>query len=222
MGFGTPQAQSQGNGGGGGGGERFEARSVTIVSGDEKTTGGGKVYWRVKDSAGKWYSVWDQAIKIRLETAAESSEAVPVAVKISPNPQGGNPFYNIVATDGAVESAIAEGGAKAQAASAPGGKNSEFGKRMHPDDALRVTRLALMGRALTMIDITKDDRPEGVTIEQFAKGKLVEYMTFMSSIIKAHTTPTPDAPAPKTEEVTAPASPETGGEAYTGDDDIPF
>ena len=220
MAFGTAQPA-------GGDGERYEARTLTIVDGEEKTTQNGKVYWRVKDSTGKYYTVWEAPVKITLEIAAGKGEAIPCAVKVES--KQGKTYYSITGAGAAAEGLVAAGAARAQAASQPGGKNSEFGRRMHPDDALRVTHLAHEDRTLQFISLIIDDRPEGMTREQFAKGKFMGIMQFLAGITNQPKTPTPDAPLPKTEE--APATQQAAGFATPGpdptygeddDSDIPF
>jgi len=193
----------------GGDGERFEARTLTIVDGEEKVTTTGKVYWRVKDSTGKYYTVWEAPVKITLEIAAGKGEAIPCAVKVES--KQGKTYYSITGTGAAAEGLVAAGAARAQAASQPGGKNSEFGRRMHPDDALRVTHLAVMERALHFIDIIAEDRPPEMSREQFAKGKLLSVMQFLDRIVDMPKTMTPDAPAPKTEEAPATQQAASGG-----------
>ena len=212
----------------GGDGERFEARTLTIVDGEEKVTTGGKVYWRVKDSTGKYYTVWEAPVKITLEIAAGKGEAIPCAVKVES--KQGKTYYSITGAGAAAEGLVAAGAARAQAASQPGGKNSEFGRRMHPDDALRVTHLAHEDRTLQFISLIIDDRPEGMTREQFAKGKFMGIMQFLAGITNQPKTPTPDAPLPKTEESPATQQAASGGfggptpESVAADDDdsIPF
>ena len=207
----------------GGDGERFEARTLTIVDGEEKVTTGGKVYWRVKDSTGKYYTVWDSPVKITLEIAAGKGEAIPCAVKVES--KQGKTYYSITGAGAAAEGLVAAGAARAQAASQPGGKNSEFGRRMHPDDALRVTHLAHEDRTLQFISLIIDDRPEGMTREQFAKGKFMGIMQFLAGITNQPKTPTPDAPLPKTEESPATQQAASGGfggptpESVAADDD---
>lgn len=209
--FGSPQQAAQQQGG-----DRFEERTIVIVEGDEKQTGKGKVYWRVKDANNHWYSVWDTAIKIRLETAADNQEAVRVAVKISPpSTSGSKPFYSIIATDNAVETALAEGASKAAVAEQPGGKNSAFNKRMHPDDALRVTNLACQERAIQMAALTIIDKPDTITAEQWVKGKLIDYVSFLSSFLRQPLTLTPESPV-------AEITPEGEPEDPSADADIPF
>lgn len=222
MAFGAAQPAAQA----GGDSETYEKRSLVIVDGEEKATKTGKVYWRVKDSNGKFYSVWEEHIKLNLEQAAEKSESIDCAVQVQRKADG-KIFYSITGTGAAAEGLVAAGAQKAAAASAPGGKYSEFGKRMHPDDALRVTHLAVMERALHFIDIIIDDRAETMTREQFAKGKLMSIMNFMSQIVDMPKTLTPDSPAPKTEE--APATKAAAGfgsgfgaQPEEDDSDIPF
>lgn len=214
--FGAPAQQQADTGGGGG--DRFEERNVVIVQGDEKKTGSGKVYWRVKDSSNKWYSVWEPATKIRLETAADNAEAVRVAVKISPGNDPNRPFYTIIATDNAVDAALAEGKTRATQADQPGGRGSQFGKRMHPDDALRVTNLAVIERALHMAELTLVDKPDEMKNEQWVKGKMLEYMQFLNGLLKMPNTPTPATP-PGT-----PVGDDPGPDPTDPgvDDDIPF
>lgn len=183
-----PQAQPAG--------DRFEERNIVIVEGDEKPTRSGKVYWRVKDSNNYWYSVWEPALKIRLETAADNQEAVRVAVKISPGNDPKRPFYTIVATDNAVDAAMAEGKVRATQADQPGGRGSQWQKRMHPDDALRVTNLAQIERSLHMAELTLPDKPEEMKNEQWVKGKMLEYMSFLNGLLKMPMTPTPASQGP--------------------------
>jgi hypothetical protein len=206
--------------------ERYESRNLTIVSGEEKSTQTGKVYWRVKDSANKYYSVWDETVKINLETAAGKNESIACAVQIQTKADG-KTFYSITGTGAAAEGLVQAGAAKAQAATKPGGKYSEYGKRMHPDDALRVTNLALIERALHHIEIIiQHDCPEGMPYDQFVKGKLMPTMQFMNGVIDLPKTLTPDAPLPKAEE--APATQQAAGfgpapdPSYGDDSDIPF
>ena len=209
--FGAPQPQQQADAGG----ERFEERNVVIIEGDEKQTQKGKVYWRVKDSNNHWYSVWEAAVKIRLETAADNQEAVRVAVKITPpSTPGKQPFYTIVATDNAVDSALTEGASRAVANTAPGGKNSAFNRRMHPDDALRVTNLACQERAIQMVALTIVDKPDAITAEQWVKGKLIDYVSFLSSLLAQPLTLQPET----VDQATTEAAPEDP----SADDDIPF
>jgi hypothetical protein len=226
MAFGPAPQQQQG-----GDGERYESRNLTIVSGEEKTTSTGKLYWRVKDSDGKFYTVWESVTKINLEMAAGKGESILCAVKVEK--KGDKTFYNITGTGAAAEGLVAAGTAKAQAASQPGGKFSEFGRRMHPDDALRVTHLAVMERALHFIDIIADDRPEDMSRELFAKGKLLSIMQFLDRIVDMPKTITPDAPLPKAEEAPATQAAASGfAGGFSGptpesvqadyDSDIPF
>ena len=93
------------------------------------------------------------------------------------------------------------------------------------DAATRVTHLAHEDRTLQFIDIIIDDRPEGMTREQFAKGKFMGIMQFLAGITNQPKTPTPDAPLPKTEE--APATQQAASGFNTpqpedDDSDIPF
>ena len=113
MAFGPAPQQQQG-----GDGERYESRNLTIVSGEEKTTSTGKLYWRVKDSDGKFYTVWESVVKINLEMAAGKGESILCAVKVEK--KGDKTFYNITGTGAAAEDLVAAGTAKAQAASQPG------------------------------------------------------------------------------------------------------
>jgi hypothetical protein len=225
MAFGSQQPAQ---GGSPAGAERWESRTITIVDGQEKSTKAGKVYWRVKDSNGKWYSVWNEATKVRLEMAASTQEAVPVAVQITPGNAGGNPFYTIAGTDAAVEGLVAEGAAKAIASVQPGGKNSEFGKRMHPDESLRIMLMNVKTSAVEMAIWTGDERPEKVTKEQWLYAKIPEYMTFLSGLVKMPLTPTPEAaptptPAPAPTGFGAPPmAPTPSDEPPIDDPDIPF
>ena len=228
MSFGPAQPAAQQ----GGDSENYEKRTLVIVGGEEKATKAGKVYWRVKDSAGKFYSVWESVVKINLEMAADKGESIDCAVRVE-HKADGKTFYTITGTGAAAEGLVTAGTAKTQAASQPGGKFSEFGRRMHPDDALRVTHLAVMERALHFIDIIADDRPEDMSRELFAKGKLLSIMQFLDRIVDMPKSVTPDAPLPKAEEAPATqaaASGFAGGfsgptpESVQADDDdsIPF
>ena len=199
MAFGPAQPAAQQ----GGDSESYEKRTLVIVEGEERATKNGKVYWRVKDSAGKFYSVWETVVKLNLEMAAGKSESIDCAVRVE-HKADGKTFYTITGTGAAAEGLVTAGAAKAQASSQPGGKFSEFGRHMHPDDALRVTNLALIERALHMIEICViHDCPEGMSHEQFVKGKLMPTMQFMNGVIDLPKTVTPDAPAPKAEEAPA-------------------
>lgn len=211
--FGSGQQQQQQQGGTGEDVERWEIRTLTIVDGDEKQTGAGKVYWRVKDSTGKWYSVWETTVKIRLETAAENSEAVKCAVQITPGKNGGKPFYTIAGTDAAADELAKQGSAKAVASRAPGGKNSEFNRRMHPDDVVRVTTLANIERAIQVVDMIMPDKPEAISCEQFTKAKTMEWLNFFNELVKMPLTPTP-------EPASTPASTPQATPGEPADDDI--
>lgn len=114
-------------------------------------------------------------------------------MQIKPGNDGGKPFYTIAGVNAAAEDMVKEGSIKAAASHAPGGRNSEFGRRMHPDDALRVTNLASMERALHMVSLTIMDKPEGSSYETFVKAKTLEYMNFLNSLLKQPLTPTPQA-----------------------------
>lgn len=218
MAFGAEKQQ-----GGAGNGERFESRTLSITEGEERTTQSGNVYWRVKDSNNKYYSVWEEAVKINLEMAADKGETIVCAVKIEN--KGDKTFYSITGTGAAAEGMVQAGTQKASAAGKPGGKYSEYGKRMHPDDALRVTHLAHEDRTIQFIGLIIDDRPEGMSREQFAKGKFMPIMQFLAGITNMPKTATPDAPAPKVEESPATQQAASGGfggptaESVQGDDD---
>lgn len=201
-------------------GERYEQRTLVIVEGDEKKTSTNKVYWRVKDANNKWYSVWDEAIKIRLETAADSGEPVKCAIQIKPGNDPKRPFYTITGTDAAADGLVEAGNVKATQAAQPGGRNSVFGKRMHPDDALRVTNLACQERAIQMVALTIADKPEGVTYETFVKAKTLEYVNFLSSLLAQPLTPTP---VTKPEQMKNVSQDDPGPDTtMPDDDDIPW
>lgn len=216
--FGKPDA-TPAPAAGGGGGERWELRTLSFVEDQEKTTGAGKVYWRVKDSNGKWYSVWEASIKATIDATYPGT--LPCAIQIKPGRDGGNPFYTIAGVGASAEAMVKEGSVKAAASEAPGGRNSAFGKRMHPDDALRVTNLACQERAIQMVALTIMDKPETVTYETYVKAKVVEYTNFLSSLINQPLTPTPQTPAPipgdPGPDPTMPAAEDTESDA-----DIPF
>jgi hypothetical protein len=222
MGFGSSSSNDSG--------EReitFERRDLVFVDQEDKRTSGGKVYWRVKDNVGKgrFYSVWEAELLAQLQDLqGENNTPVPCVVKVEKLPDG-KVFYSITDCGVAAETVAAASNEKQQVSRQPGGRNSEFGKRMHPDDALRVTNLALEGRAMQFIELIIDDRPEGMTREQFAKGKLMPIMQFLGEFIAMPRTMTPDSPAPKTEEAPATkASTGFGANPTTTDfdDDIPF
>lgn len=222
MAFGEPAPQQQSAGAASG--ERWELRNLTILEGQPKQTSKGKVYWRVKDQKNFWYSVWEDAVKITLETAQESGQPIDCAVQIKPGRDGGNPFYTIVVAGAAAAQVVEQGSAKAAASTAPGGKNSEFQRRMHPDDALRVTYLNLFQHAERMAEFTADERPEGTSKEQWLKAKMPEYANFLAALVKMPKT-MPDAPAETpapTEEKPAPASPPPVEDYPYTDDDIPL
>ena len=221
MGFGGNQSQA--------GGDKeitYERRDLVFVGQEEKTTSSGKLYWRVKDNVGKgrYYSIWEADLLAGLQDfQGENNTPVPCVVKVETMPDG-KIFYGITDYGAAAEAVVAASNEKQQSSRQPGGKNSEFGKRMHPDDALRVTNLALEGRAIQFIDLIVEDRPEGMTREQFAKGKMLPIMQFLGEMITLPRTMTPDSPAPKTEE--APATQAAAGFGATTtteiDDDVPF
>jgi len=189
--------------------ERYEKRTVTIISGEEKETSNNKIYWRVKDSNGKFYSVWESSVKAELEEAAISGKPILVAVKIEP--KGDKTFYSITATGDLVDPNIQEGVTRAAASRAPGGKQSEFGKRMHPDDAVRVTMLASLERANQMVAMTLADKPEGVSYETYVKAKVFEYANWINQMVTMPKTATPPSPTPNPEP-----------QAQPEDSDIPF
>ena len=202
----------------------YERRDLVFVGQEDKQTRSGKVYWRVKDNVGKgrYYSVWNADLLARLQDL-QGSDQTPVPCVVKVEKDGASTFYAITDCGIAAEQVVAAANAQQQTALAPGGKNSEFGKRMHPDDALRVTNLALEGRAIQFIEMIIDDRPEGMTREQYAKGKLMGTMQFLGELITMPRTMTPDSPLPKTEE--APATKQAAGfgdPPIADDDDIPF
>jgi hypothetical protein len=208
----------------------FERRDLVFVSQEDKVvkTGpnAGKPFWRVKDNVGKgrYYTVWDGDILARMQDLqGENQTPVPCVVKIEK--QGDSTFYSITDCGAAAEQVAAASNQQAQASRQPGGKLSEYGKRMHPDDALRVTNLALIERALHMLEITVEDRAEGMTRELYIKGKLMPTMQFMNGVIDLPKTQTPDAPAAKAEEAPATQKAAGFGDAPLDTDqdgDIPF
>lgn len=175
-------------------GERWELRTVVFADEQEKTSSNNKLYWRVKDTNNKWYSVWEPVVKANID--ANYPNPTPIAVHITPSKTGGNPFYTIEAAGPGAEEIVKEGAGKVRASAAPGGKNSPFNRRMHPDDALRVTNLACQERAIQMVALTIADKPETITYEQYVKAKLVEYTNFLSSLINQPLTETPQVPEP--------------------------
>ena len=211
MAFGQQQAPAAA----GGSAENWELRTLTFTESQDKTTQAGKVFWRVKDTNSFWYSVWEPAVYASIEIAAGNNEAIPCAVQIKPGRNGGKPFYTIAGVNAAAESMVAEGKTKVSFSMAPGGRGSEFGKRMHPDDAIRVTMLASLERANQMVAMTLADKPEGVSYETFVKGKVFEYANWINAMVTTPLTPTPKP------EVPAPALKE-GTEVDAGDNDIPF
>lgn len=201
----------------------YEARQLKFVAEEDKETSTGKTYWRVKDSNGKYYSVWEKNILEQLHAIQGAEGVVPSVVK--KEQIGDKTYYSISAAGPDTEGIAKAGNEQAQASKAPGGRNSEWGKRMHPDDALRVTNLNQISATLAFIDLIIDDRPEGMSREQFAKGKFMPTMEFLRPFIHTSTTLTPDAPAPKTEESPATqfvASPDSFGTQTEEDADIPF
>ena len=189
MPFGAPQQAAPAASGG----IRWDLRTISVAEGQEKKTTAGKVYWRIKDTNGFWYSCWDATIKANLEIAAENNDSIPVAVKISPGKDGGKPFYNIEGTGESAAQIVEDGKATAAVSAAPGGRNSEFGKRMHPDESLRIGLMNSSTKAVDMAIATLEDRPKEVTREQWIYAKIPEYMNFINSLINMPLTPTPDA-----------------------------
>jgi len=213
--FGSKPAETQSSGGEAG--ERWELRHLTIEEGQPQTSKNGKLYWRVRDSSNYWYSVWTPALKATLETAADSGTPIDCAVQIKPGNAGGKPFYTIQGAGASAAAIVEEGKVKAHATAAPGGRGSEFGRRMHPDDALRVTMLATLERAIQMVAMTLADKPEKTSYETWVKSKTVEYNNFLMGLVKMPLTPTPEtAPSPET------PPPLTDADVPTDDEDIPF
>jgi len=180
--------------------EHWELRQCKFLEAQDKQTKAGKPYWRIRDERG-WYSVWDSAIYASIEIAANAGETIPCAVQIKPGNNGGSPFYTIAGVNAAAAGIVEEGKIKAAASYAPGGRNSEFGKRMHPDESLRVMLMNSSTKAVDMAIATLDDRPSDVTRDQWIYAKVPEYMNFINQLIKMPITPTPqEAPAPEAPE----------------------
>ena len=217
MAFGAGQQTQQADGD-----ERWEKRDLVIVEGTEQTTKSGKVYWRVKDNQNHWYSVWEAATKVALEVAVTNATPIPCAVQIKPGNPGKPPFYTIVAAGPHAEATVNEGKKKSASSSAPGGRQSEFGRRMHPDDALRVTMLATLDRAISMVQMTLADKPEKTSYETFVKAKVVEYNTFLANLVNAPKTPTPDPSESTDTPVSNGQPPLPEYEPAKADEDIPF
>ena len=221
MAFGSPQPQ-----GGGSGELTYERQDLVFVSQEDKQTQAGKPFWRVKASNGQFYTVWESNVLARMQDLqGANSTPVPCVVELKPNPNSKFPFKTITDCGTAAETVARASNEKAQASKQPGGKLSEFGKRMHPDDALRVTNLALIERALHFLEISiAHDCPEGMSYELYLKGKLMPTMQFLNGVIDLPKTITPDAPATKTEE--APATKAAAGfgdgELTDMDADLPF
>jgi hypothetical protein len=193
----------------------YEKRDLVFVDAEEKMTSKGKVYWRVKDNHGKgrFYSVWESDTMAQLEELGDEGAVVPCVVKVEKT--GDSTFYSITAAGANADTIVTASNEQVKATRAPGGKNSEFNKRMHPDDALRVTALAHEERAIQFISMIMDDRPEGMTREQFAKGKFMGIMQFLAGFTDMPKTPTPETPK-------APDSSIFGAEDPGPPDDIPF
>jgi hypothetical protein len=217
MAFGNSQQQS--DSGSGGKSISFERRDLTFQNEQAKKTTNGKPFWRVQDNHGngRWYSVWEEGLLETLHSMQEAGGTVPCCVKIEK--KADSTFYTITYAGENVDSVVETAKAQEQTNAQPGGKNSEYGKRMHPDDALRVTTLAHEERAIQIISLLMPDKPADVSSEQFIKGKFLGIMNFLAGFTSNPNTVTPDSPAMKTEE-----SPATQQAAASGpdDDDIPF
>lgn len=198
----------------------YEARDLTFVDQEEKKTKSDKLFWRLKDEKGWWYTVWEADLLARIYDLAEVNPIVPCVVKVEK--VGTSTYYGISGCGPDTEGVAKASNVRQQSSKAPGGRNSEFGKRMHPDDALRVTNLALMERSLHLLSIVIEDRLDGQTRMEFVKANFLGAMQFLGGLCELPKTMTPDAPAPKTEESPATQAYASGTETADMDGDIPF
>ena len=201
-------------------GERWELRNCLFTASQPKTSKNGKEYKRVKDSNSFWYSVWSDSVYQSIAIAAKAEQMIPCAVQIKPGTGGGKPFYTIQGVNAVAEGLVAEGNAKSTVSEAPGGRNSEYGKRTHPVDAQRMSMAASIDRAISCVALFVDERPEGSTKQEFIRAKVFEWANMINDAISK-----PSAPA--TQDTAPPPVPVAAGfpvepEATEDDSDIPF
>jgi hypothetical protein len=209
MGFG---GQQQSGGGDGGKTITFEKRVLTFVDEQTKTTSGGKTYWRVQDNIGPghWYSVWEQSLIDTLHEIQDADGAVPCCVKVEKT--GAKTFYGITAAGANVDAIIASSTSQQATSEAPGGRNSQYGKKMDPATEVRVTKLAAIKEGVPLAVACLPDKPADTSAETFLLAKSFQFAEMIARW----------AQQPLTELPTNSTDQQQKKEEQPPDDDIPF
>lgn len=171
----------------------------------------GKAYlFKIKDSDGKWYTVWGDAegekgVIGRLNKANDNGETVFVAVEISKDGKYTN--YTIRAVDKEAKEMQSQ-------APAGGGQSGGGGGGYSPEDIKRMTNLALMKMATNLAAAATDVKDKEATLkQQVMVAEQFDFLTkFFEQSLKGRTPAKADEQMPLEEEATD----------EDADDDIPF